>query len=395
MAPLFRNDQIGSLIRPAYLVEARKQQGIYSETRNDELQALTKAAIATVVKKQLDLGIRPLVSGEYERTIFYSGFFERLEGFECRTDLRVPEDVRPSLPTWKFYAQTGRRLREACVATGKIRHTVSPNMDGWAMLKEATPPQHWGHCKIAIPAITWEHLELPKNGAYAPGVYASDRDYFADLAAAYRKELQELYDAGLRSVQIDDPNLSFFISDVFLDALRTDGVDPDELLDLYVWAHNEAIRDHPKDMHIGLHICKGNMMEKGVVQGSYERIGEKVLARLHHDTLYLEFDDLDDSFEGLKSIPQGKNIVLGLVTTKRPESEDLDVLVGRVKEAAEVTAQGQGRTAEEVLADTLGVSPSCGFASVSYARRVGSEEKMWEKLTLVRDIAQRVWGEAT
>lgn len=234
MAPLFRNDQIGSLIRPDFLIEARKQQGIYSEDQTEELRNLTKKAIAGAVQKQLDLGVRPIVSGEYERTIFYSGFFERLEGFECRADLRVPEDVRPALPIWEFYKKFGRKTREACVATGKIQHAVSPNMAGWNMLKEATPEEHWKDCKISIPAITWEHLQLPKNGAFSPGVYSSDREYFADLAAAYRKELQELYDAGLRSVQFDDPNLSYFIYDGFLDGLRQDGVDPDELLDLYV-----------------------------------------------------------------------------------------------------------------------------------------------------------------
>lgn len=234
MAPLFRNDQIGSLIRPDFLIDARKQQAIYSENQTEDLHTLTQTAISGAVKKQLELGIRPIVSGEYERTIFYSGFFERLEGFECHTDLRVPEDVRPSLPIWNFYAKVGRKFREACVATGKIRHTVSPNMDGWNMLKEATPKEHWKDCKISIPAITWEHLQLPKDGAYSSGVYDSDREYFSDLAAAYRKELQELYDAGLRSVQFDDPNLSYFIYDDFLDGLRKDGIDPDELLDLYV-----------------------------------------------------------------------------------------------------------------------------------------------------------------
>ncbi|KAJ4390978.1 hypothetical protein N0V93_004577 [Gnomoniopsis smithogilvyi] len=393
MAPLFRNDQIGSLIRPDFLIEARTQQAIYSENHSEDLQKLTQTAISSAVRKQLELGIRPIVSGEYERTIFYSGFFERLEGFECRTDLRVPEDVRPALPIWDFYAKVGRKYREACLATGKIRHTISPNMGGWNMLKEATPKEHWKDCKISIPAITWEHLQLPKNGAYSPGVYASDREYFTDLAAAYRKELQELYDAGLRSVQFDDPNLSYFIYDNFLDGLRKDGVDPDELLDLYVWAHNEAIKDRPKDMHIGVHICKGNVVgTKGFVQGSYERIAEKVLTRLNHDTFYLEFDDLESSFEGLKFIPEGKNIVLGLVTTKTPELEDVDVLVSRVHQAAEVIAKGQGRTVSAVIEDTLGVSPQCGFSSHSKLRGVGNLENMWKKLVLVRDITQKVWS---
>lgn len=397
MAPLFRTDQIGSLLRPASLLQARKDNGIYADdiTNNADAQAATSAAIRDVVAKQLAIGYRPLTSGEYERTIFYSNFFERLGGMECVKGLRVPEDVRPGIPFWPMLAKMGFKTREANIATGKIRHVVSPNLEAWEMLKAATPEEHWGECKIAMPSIAWEHLQLPKNGAYLPGVYATDREYFKDLAAAYRAELRVLYDAGLRSVQIDDPNLTHFLSPEFCDALRADGEDPDELLALYVWAHNEAIRDRPEGMHIGIHLCRGNIPgTKGFVQASYEYIAESVLAKLNHDTLYLEFDDAEatGSFESLWFIPKDTNVVLGLVSTKTPEMEELDELVAKVYEAADAIARGQGRTREEVVADTLAVSPQCGFSSSVYTRGVGTEENMWKKLELVRDVARKVWG---
>lgn len=400
MAPLFRNDQIGSLIRPAALLQARgQQQGIYADDLSDELRAETQAAIDAVVARQLALGVRPLTSGEYERTIFYSNFFEHLGGMERRAGLRLPEDVRPGLPTWEGLLRIGRTTREACVATGPVRHVASPSLPAWEMLSAATPRAHWAACKLSLPSPTWEHLQMPRGKAWEAGSgYASDREYLADMAAAYRRELQVLYEAGLRSVQVDDPNLTFFVQDEFRAALRADGVDPDELLALYVWAHNEAIRDRPADMHVGIHLCRGNLpgpKGSGFVSGGYEGIAEQVLARLDHDTLYLEFDDdAAGSFESLRFVPRGKNVVLGLVTTKRPDMEDLDTLVGRVHEAAEVIARGQGRSAEEVLADTLAVSPQCGFASSVYNKGVGSEDKMWKKLVLVRDVARKVWGEA-
>lgn len=400
MAPLFRNDQIGSLIRPASLMQARGEQSIYADALSDDLKAKTQAAIATVVQKQLDLGVRPITSGEYERTIFYSNFFENLGGMERCTGLRLPEDVRRCLPTWDGLMRLGRRTREACIATGRIQHVESPNLPAWEMLKAATPPERWADCKISLPSVAWEHLQMPPGKAWAAGSpYTSDREYLADMAAAYRRELQVLYDAGLRSVQIDDPNLTFFVDQGFRKALREDEVDPDELLDLYVWAHNEAIRDHPADMHVGIHLCRGNLpgpKGSGFVSGSYEAIAERVLGRLHHDTLYLEFDDIEasGSFESLRHVPRGKNVVLGLVTTKRPDMEDLDTLVGRVHEAAKVIAGGQGRSAEEVLMDTLAVSPQCGFSSSVYNKGVGSEDKMWEKLILVRDVALKVWGDS-
>lgn len=400
MAPLFRNDQIGSLIRPASLMQARGEQDIYADALSDELREQTQAAIAAVVRKQLELGVRPITSGEYERTIFYSNFFENLEGIERQSGLRIPDDVRRGLPTWDALLRIGRTTREACVATGPIRHVASPNLPAWEMLKAATPPARWGDCKISIPSIAWEHLQMPPGGAYTAGSgYTSDREYFVDLAAAYRRELRVLWDAGLRSAQVDDPNLTFFVHEGFREQLRADGVDPDALLDLYVWAHNEAIRDRPAGLHVGVHLCRGNLpgpRGAGFVRGSYERIAERVLARLDHDTLYLEFDDEEasGSFESLRFVPRGKNVVLGLVTTKRPDMEDLEALVGRVHEAAEAIARGQGRSAEEVLADTLAVSPQCGFSSSVYARGVGTEEKMWKKLVLVRDVARKVWGEA-
>lgn len=400
MAPLFRNDQIGSLLRPASLLQARSGQAIYADALSDDARAQTQAAIEAVVRKQLDLGVRPITSGEYERTIFYSNFFENLEGIERRTGLRLPEDVRAGLPTWDALLRVGRNTREACIATGPIRHVESPNLPAWEMLKAATPREHWGDCKISIPSIAWEHLQMPPGGAYeASSGYATDREYFADLAAAYRRELQVLWDAGLRSVQVDDPNLTFFVHEPFRAQLKADGVDPDELLDLYVWAHNEAIRDRPEGMHIGVHLCRGNLpgpKGSGFVRGGYERIAERVLARLDHDTLYLEFDDVEvsGSFESLRFVPRGKNVVLGLVTTKRSDMEDLEQLVDRVHEAAEAIAAGQGRSAEEVLADTLAVSPQCGFSSSVYTRGVGTEEKMWKKLVLVRDVARKVWGDA-
>lgn len=395
MAPPFRNDQIGSMIRPASLLQAREQLRIYEDTLSDDLQIQTQDAITAVVQKQLHLGVRSITSGEYERTIFYSNFFERLAGMEQRHGLRLPQDMRPGLPTWEALQKMGFTTREACVATGKIHHVESPNMPTWELLKAATPREHWGQCKISIPSIAWEHLQLPAGGAFTPGLYASDREYFVDLAAAYRRELQVLYEAGLRSVQIDDPNLTFFVNEGFRAALLADGVDPEELLALYIWAHNEAIRDHPADMHIGIHLCRGNIPgSKGFVEGSYEPIAESVLAKLDHDTLYLEFDgEAAGTFECLRFIPRGKNVVLGLVTTKTPGLENFETLVGRVHEAAEVIAQGQGRSAEEVLADTLGVSPQCGFASSVWTRGVGTEENMWKKLVLVRDVARKVWGD--
>ncbi|KAJ6451785.1 hypothetical protein C8R45DRAFT_916482 [Mycena sanguinolenta] len=396
--PTFRADQVGSLLRPAALLAARKTQEIYQDTLSPELAAATKEAIAYAVKKQLDLAIRPITSGEYERTIFYSGFFETLEGVTMTKGLPLPDAFRTNLPTSTAFKRMGMTTREANVATGRIRRTAPAYLEGWEMLKAATPRDKWAECKMALPSITFEHIQLAHGTAWAPGVYANDREYFADLAAAYRAELKDLYDAGLRHVQIDDPNLSFFFVDEFLEGCRQDGVDPEELFELYVWAHNEMLRDRPADMRIGMHVCRGNMpIFHDLVSGSYERIAEKMFGKLNYDQFYLEYEDQEreGSFDPLRFLPKGKSVVLGVVSTKTGQLENIDILETRVREAAEIIAAGQGREAAEVLEDSLGVSPQCGFASISINHGDGvTEEKMWDKLVLLRDLARRLWKDA-
>ncbi|KAJ0275546.1 hypothetical protein Brms1b_011749 [Colletotrichum noveboracense] len=397
MAPPFRSEQVGSLIRPASLLESQSSMGFYSDKLSKSQAAATASAIAYAAKKQLELSIRPITSGEYERTIFFSGFFETLQGMEVRQDLRIPQDFRTGMPNITGLANMGLNHFAAVIATGKIKHITSAYLPAWEMIKKAVPKEHWKDCKMAIPSISWQHMYLVRGTAFAPGVYSSDREYFLDLAKAYRAELIILYDAGLRSVQIDDPNLTFFIVEDFREGLRGDGIDPDSLLDLYIWAHNEAIKNLPTDLHIGVHLCRGNIPGgPSFAEGSYEKIASQVFPKLNYATFYLEFDDprISGHFEPLRFVPRGKNVVLGLVSTKVAELEDKDALINRVHQAADAIATGQGRSASEVLEDSLAVSPQCGFASHNINRGVATEERMWEKLVLVRDVARALWSDA-
>lgn len=250
-----------------------------------------------------------------------------------------------------------------------------------------------------------DHDAVPDVAAYATckrnrilsTAYSSDKDYFTDLAGAFQAEFLSLYASGLRSIQIDDPNLSFFLTDEFLDGCAADRIDPDELLDLYIWAHNACLSGRPKDLHIGLHICRGNMAASThIVSGSYERIAKRIFEGLHYDTFYLEYDtDRAGDFEPLRHLPAGKNVVLGVVSTKEAELETLDDLAAKVESAAEVIARGQGKTKENVIQNCLSVSPQCGFASMSLGGGVGmTEQRMWEKLVLLRSLARRIWTDA-
>ncbi|KAJ5110408.1 hypothetical protein N7532_000943 [Penicillium argentinense] len=374
MSPLFHAEQIGSLMRPVDLLAVRSAAGTstYSVLTETELQKATEDAITNVVKKQLELGIRLITSGEYERDKFYSGFFEHLEGMEVVKDIPLDQGYRTNFPTLRTLKSLGIGTRDSVVATGKIRHTHSAYLSEWEALCRLLPEDKWKECKLTMPPVTHIHMQMAvgsayKSSAYKSSAYASDKEYFEDLAAAYRAEFQTLYDAGLRSIQIDDPCLTYFVTNEFRSGCVADDIDPDELLDKYIWAHNHCLAEKPADLHIGLHLCRVNMAgSTHIISGSYERISKKMFTELAYDTYYLEYDtDRAGDFEPLRHLPIGKNVVLGVVSTKTTELEGLDELMQRVNSAAEVISRGQGREVSEVIADSLGVSPQCGFASMS------------------------------
>lgn len=395
MPPPFRAEHIGSLIRPQDLLDARKAANInqHFHSVTPGVQRITEDAIARVVKEQISRHVRPITSGEYERHIFYGGFFENLEGFEVR-DLPVPDAFRTNYAPAQMLQKMGVPTRATPIATGKIKRSKSPYMDDWLYLRSLLPQEQWKDCKLTVPPPTQAHIGLKGGTVFAPeSGYIAEKEYFSELAEAYREEFEELYDAGLRVIQVDDPHLSYLLDDDYLQGMRVDGDDAEDALDMYIWAHNECLKGRPEDLHVGIHICRGNFGKQHFASGSYDKIAKKLFNYLDYDTYYLEYDtERAGGFEPLKHLPIGKNVVLGVVSTKEPELESLDECIRRVYEAADVIAKAQSRSREEVLKDSMGVSPQCGFGSSSLSQPM-SEERMWEKLALVRRIAQIIWGD--
>lgn len=395
MAPRYRAEHIGSLLRPAELVSARNDAQLFYYTANlpSKVKEQTDVAIASTVKKQLELGVRPVTDGEFRRFMYCDGLFEHLNGYKSYLDLDVVEDHRTNFPPSKLLARFGVKNRPGAIADSKIQFKESAYLEQWKQLRALVPKKQWGDCKITMVPIAHHHIALRPGRAYSREAYASDVEYFVDLATAYRQEIRTLYDAGLRNIQFDDPQLTFFIDPAFREGMATDGVDPENLLNLYIWAANEALKDKPSDLLVGLHLCRGNFPGSvHCVEGSYEYI-KRVFTETKYDTFYLEYDTpRAGDFSPLRHVPAGKNVVLGLVSTKTPELEEVDGLVEKVYQASEVIAQGQGRTREEVIADTLAVSPQCGFSSVSVGGGIGmTEEIMWKKLELVKAVTKRIW----
>lgn len=199
-----------------------------------------------------------------------------------------------------------------------------------------------------------------------------------------------------RFIQIDDPMFAMMVDQEYLDAQQKEGMSLDDLLSPSIIAHNTAIRDLPDDLTIAFHLCRGNIPkgERAAV-GGYEGMAKRLFNELNYKRFALEYDNTDvtGTFNPLLHLPKDKVVVLGLITTKDAELEDLGTLEKQVYEAAEIIAKGQGRSRDEVVRDNLAVSPSCGFASLSMMSGTGmTEEKQWAKLGLVQQLVEKIWG---
>lgn len=174
---------------------------MYAIPNDDRLQKVEEEAIRWAVGKQLSLCIRPICSGEYNRHIFYGGFFERLEGMTVVSDLPIIEAFRTDFPTTTKLAEMGAKTRAAVVCTGPIRWRESAYMDEWKMLRAGLPESQWSECKITLPAPSYQHIQLKPGTAYTKDSgYTSDEQYFSDLGNAYSAEIKALYDEGCRNL---------------------------------------------------------------------------------------------------------------------------------------------------------------------------------------------------
>ncbi|KAL1893957.1 hypothetical protein Sste5346_006098 [Sporothrix stenoceras] len=392
--PPFRAEHMGSLLRPKALSDKRVQldgEKAVVIAADKELRKLEDDAIDAIIKTQLELGYAPVTDGEYRRHQFWGTFFPALEGMDEIAD--PPLDMfRLYVPDLAAFTEAGHKPGESIVCVGKIKHTGSTYLDQWNYLKEHLPADKVAGAKLTLPAPEWYHLRYKPGYAYPKDVYADDAAYFADIAIAYQIELQTLYDAGCRNVTIDDPNLAYFCSEKMLQGFKDHGEDADALLASYVQLYNDCLSKRPKDLHVGLHLCRGNFAySRHFSEGAYDRIAKTLFKEINVDTYFLEYDtERSGGFEPLAELPANKNVIVGVITSKFPELENIDEMKARVYEAADFVAKGTpGQTREDAL-KRIGVSPQCGFASHHLGNSV-THQDMVNKLKLVRDLADQIW----
>ncbi|KAH8809355.1 hypothetical protein F5884DRAFT_901453 [Xylogone sp. PMI_703] len=383
----YHADHIGSLLRPHSLLNALNQRASGAITE-DEYKLQERGAISEAIKLQLDAGFSCVNDGEYSRENFWGSFFASLGGFSLMKS-PPPEHFRPYFLWGKIVSETGTEPGQpdgmSIVCKSKIQHVRSAYLEEIKQLQSLLIDHPQVDYKLTMISPTWHHIMYKPGKAYCQSIYTSDEDYFADIILAYREEISILYEAGVRNVQIDVPEYSFFLDANMRAALTAEGVDPDVLLKLYIGVLNQCIEGRASDLHVGVHICRGNVESQSFVIGGYEGVAD-LLFRIDADTFLLEYDDTTRSgnFGPLASLPPSKNVVLGLVTTKSGHLEDIEELKGRVFEAARIMSADNGSPLEETLS-RIGVSPQCGFATTLKGNHLTKDE-MAAKLVLVNQL---------
>ena len=364
----FRYDYVGSFLRPDVLKQARAdfEAGVISR---EALTAVEDAAIRDLVAKQKKAGYSVITDGEFRRATWHLDFMWGFQGVgHSRTDTGLP-----------FHDEAA--LIDDTYLTGKISVDHHPFVDHFKFVKALEDAHTVAKQTIPAPAQFLEQMIMPMNIQGTRTFYATTQELIDDIAAGYRKVIQALYDAGCRNIQLDDCSWGVCVDPNALGFFGTDAAGLAEVEEQLLAVNNLALRDKPADLAITTHICRGNFHSTWACQGGYDAVAELVFGREDVDAYYLEFDDeRSGSFAPLKAVSGDKKVVLGLITTKSPVLEQKNAVIARIHEAAQY-----------LPLDRLCLSPQCGFASCEVGNKL-TEEEQWAKLTLVKEIAEEVWG---
>jgi len=286
LSPPFRAEHVGSLLRPAALFKMREMFEEHNCTR-EQLEAAEDEAIQRVVEMQRDIGMKTITDGELRRTVFFEGVFDALEGMTIMPN-RPIATFKPYIPHIGLMYASGVKEADTIFCTGKIRRTKPFFLNDFKFLKALVPKEEVKYIKITMCSPSWYHQRHGSDLTYDPLVYKCDDEYFDDLGVAYRAEMNDLYEAGCRHIQIDDPTFCYFCTQSMISGMEEAGVDHEALLGTYIRAINVCTKDRPDDLTFSIHLCRGNF--KGGVhfaEGGYNRIAVKLFNCLDVDTFYV------------------------------------------------------------------------------------------------------------
>lgn len=362
--PPFRADQVGSLLRPMALKQAREQahKGTIDAAA---LKAIEDEEIVKVIRKQEEVGLQAVTDGEFRRAYWHFDFLEHLDGVES-----VDADSGMNF-------KGGVGIAKALRVMGPIGFSGHPMIEHFRFLQANTDRV----AKMTIPGPSMLHYRGGRKMMNL-GVYPDMDKFYADLGAAYNKAVHAFYDAGCRYLQLDDISFAYLCDPEQREMLRSRGDDPDRQPGIYAEMVRTALADKPKDLTVTMHLCRGNFRSTFIASGGYEPVANVLFNDMPIDGYFMEWDsDRAGGFEPLRFLPKGnKVVVVGVITSKFGELEKKDDIKRRLEEAAKFAPIEQ-----------LAVSPQCGFASTEEGN-ILSEEEQWAKLRLAVEVANEVWG---
>jgi 5-methyltetrahydropteroyltriglutamate--homocysteine methyltransferase len=364
MTTTYRADHVGSLLRPARLLEAREAaaRGTLDAVA---LRGEEDAAILDVLRRQREIGLEVVTDGELRRGSWITGMAAAVDGFVAQS--RVVEWRGPGGGPEESTSQVvGGRLRQRRRLAGDESAFLLRHADG--------------ACKVTLPAPS-NFLVVGWKPGVTDAAYGSRDELLADVVGILRAEVKALIAEGVAYVQLDAPFYSPLVDEVERERLRAGGLEPDAALRQMVEADAACVRGLAREgVTLGLHVCRGNSRSRWLAEGAYDPIAEPLLTTVPVDAFLLEYDSpRDGGFEPLRFLPAGGTAVLGLVTTKEPALESRDQLLRRIDEAARYAPM-----------ERLALSPQCGFASVAGGNLL-TEDDQWRKLELVVETARAAW----
>ncbi len=374
--PPFRAEHVGSLLRPATLIAARERllgpqtpQSHLGPHASTDLRAFEDGAIRDCIAMQERVGLRAATDGEFRRRSWWLELILGWEGFTA-------DRTGSTRIGWRN--ETGVvQAFSALNITGPIRWRPSSTVRALEFLNANTRLVP----KVTLPAPNMIHYFVGDRTNINRSVYPDAESLWTDLIAAYREELLALVAAGARYIQYDDTSFAFLCDPMHREHVRSWGEDPDRLMRTYAARINETLAVLPPDVTVTFHQCRGNREGLWAAEGGYGPVAEVLFNAVNVHGYFLEYDSARaGSFEPLRFLPNGKSLVLGVMSSKTGALESADTLMRRIDAAAKY-----------VPLDQLAISPQCGFASSIKGNPLSPAEQE-AKLARLVEVATRMWG---
>lgn len=363
-----RSDVVGSLLRPQQLLEARERYAA-GELTPAEFKPIEDAAVDDALRRQEAAGLEVVTDGEMRRLSFQSQLAEAVEGLgDWDLDAFM-------WGTWHGTPEVGdqRVERPSLAVVDRLRRRRFPTAEEFTYLRGRTDRT----IKVTLPSPSL--FASFYDSERAPACYPTVDAYLADVADLVKEEADELVGLGATYLQLDAPHYTLFVDRQYREFYASKGIPAERWIARGIDLDNHVIGDRP-GVTFAFHLCRGNQASRWLVAGGYKHLAEEVFPRVAAGRLMLEYDDeRSGGFEPLTAVPDDKQVVLGLVSTKTAEVEPLDTLVSRVVEATRY-----------LMPDRLAVSTQCGFATSVRGNTLTVDEQQ-AKLVRVAELADAVW----